>query len=204
MAEANLLSDVWWQPATAVAFLRDGTAKLNRRLLPAARETQVLNAAIRAGAVAVIEIALDGTRRSLPIEDKASLELRFREQCFTGGGIGVITEVIDTHTGRCRRNVQKLLLSAAHVRALLPNTPVEPEYKSASETMIYAAIKKVYDDADKAGDKPPNINELAACVRPQLNTEGYDASTSRIKHIGEKREFASRRGKIGITRTRRK
>jgi hypothetical protein len=45
--------------------------------------------------------------------------------------------------------------------------PAQP-LKAASEKVIREAIKQVYDDADKGGTKPPNINELPEPVMSQL------------------------------------
>ncbi len=123
-AEANELSpSIWWKPAVAVIFLREGRipAKIDLRPLPdAVQETQTLNVAIQAGKIDVIEIAVDDKRRHLPTEEKATLQIRFVEDWFVDGGIGVVTQAFDTHTGQPRPRVKTLLLAADQVRALGP------------------------------------------------------------------------------------
>ena len=65
--------------------------------------------------------------------------------------------------------------------------------KEATPSMIRDAIGAVYDDADKAKTKPPNINELPAAVQPRLKAGGYAASGRQIKQIGGEQPFKLRR-----------
>jgi hypothetical protein len=114
----------WWDPVTAVTYLRDRTIPANPsdidwQLLPMARqETQRLNGEIQAGRIDTIAIMIDDTRRELSIEDKATLSLRFHLDWFVGSGIGTVLEVIDTQSGKPLREVQTLLVRAEQVRAL--------------------------------------------------------------------------------------
>jgi hypothetical protein len=77
----------------------------------------------------------------------------------------------------------------------------ELKLKWAPDSMIIEAIADVYDAADKAATKPPNINELPGAVLPRLNARGYTASGKAIKRIGGNEEFVGRRGKVGVRRT---
>jgi hypothetical protein len=65
--------------------------------------------------------------------------------------------------------------------------------KGATPSMIRNVIGAVYDDADKAKTKPPNINELPAAVQPRLKAKGYAASGRQIKQIGGEQPFKLRR-----------
>jgi hypothetical protein len=65
--------------------------------------------------------------------------------------------------------------------------------KEATPSMIRDVIGAVYDDADKAKIKPPNILELPKAVQPRLKAEGYAASGRQIKQIGGEQPFKLRR-----------
>lgn len=54
-------------------------------------------------------------------------------------------------------------------------------------------IKKVYEQHEHDGTKPPNINELPESVKPGLAARGYKATSVYIKAIGEEPEFMRRR-----------
>jgi hypothetical protein len=77
----------------------------------------------------------------------------------------------------------------------------ESKLRLAPDSMIHEAIADVYDAADKAATKPPNINELPGAVLPRLSVRGYTASGKAIKTIGGSEEFVGRRGKVGVRRT---
>jgi len=121
--EKYVTQEVWWNPAQAVNFLRDGTtpsATDSWLGLPTAiNETRRLNAAIQAGKIDVIELHLDDTQRQLGMEDKACMEIRFHLDAFVGGGVGVTIEVVDTRSDVSRPRIKTLLLRADNVRALL-------------------------------------------------------------------------------------
>jgi hypothetical protein len=63
----------------------------------------------------------------------------------------------------------------------------------ASHSVIREAIKDVYDKAQAAGNKPPNIKELPAAVLPLLNQKGHRASERLIMQLGEEPQFKRRR-----------
>jgi hypothetical protein len=155
MEEADLLSSVWWDAATAVTYLRDGTvphnfADVDWQLLPTAKqEVQLLNAALQAGEIDLIEIMMDGTRAffsanptnkdrdRLKIEDIATLAVRFRQKPFAGG-VGVVLEVEDV--GKRQRDIQRMLLRAEQIRALrervATKSPKQRKTKSQHERLI--------------------------------------------------------------------
>jgi hypothetical protein len=95
-------------------------------------------------------------------------------------------------------DVMRIVNSVSKNRS--PTTPITLEV--APELTIRYAIKSVYDDADKGGLRPPNINELPIAVRPRIEKLGYRLpSGNQIKRIGREKEFACRRGKVGKRRT---
>jgi hypothetical protein len=69
----------------------------------------------------------------------------------------------------------------------------ELDLKKATSAMLRHVISAVYDDAASAGNKPPNIIELAAAVQPRLKEAGYEASGRQIKKIGSEQQFKLRR-----------
>lgn len=71
--------------------------------------------------------------------------------------------------------------------------------KSASERRVIAAVRRVYDIADKEGEKPPNIREVAEPVQDLLRGNGYKASAIQIQEIAGRSEFAKRRRPRGKT-----
>jgi hypothetical protein len=73
------------------------------------------------------------------------------------------------------------------------------ELKKAPDPIVIEAIRAVYDAAEKAGTKPPNINELPAAVQPILQRKGYYSSGLHIKQLGDREEFKRRRRPPGRT-----
>ena len=67
----------------------------------------------------------------------------------------------------------------------------------ASEAMIDKTIGEVYDEADEAGMKPPNIKEIVEPVQRLLRTKGCEASGRRIQQIAGR--HINRRRKPGPT-----
>jgi hypothetical protein len=74
-----------------------------------------------------------------------------------------------------------------------------PQLKPASGPMIQDELHRVYDIAAQEGEKPPNINEVAAPVQARLREIGHTASTAQIKGIAERPEFKKRRRPAGKT-----
>jgi hypothetical protein len=105
MAEAPLSLQTWWDTATAVTYLRDGALPEHRsnidwRSLPkAALQVRILNAALQSDKLETIELIVGGEQRKLPMEEKATLAVRFSEYAALGGRIGVRFEVVNTNTG---------------------------------------------------------------------------------------------------------
>jgi hypothetical protein len=75
-----------------------------------------------------------------------------------------------------------------------------PVLSEAPSSVIHQEITAVYDEADAAGAKPPNIKELPDQVLPRLKTKGFRTSKSRIMDLGGDDRHASRRGPVGKRR----
>jgi hypothetical protein len=71
--------------------------------------------------------------------------------------------------------------------------------RPAGSPAIRDAIRAVYDEAERTGEKPPNINEIAAPVQAKLTADGRGASKRQIQKIADEPEFAARRGPLGVT-----
>ena len=84
-------------------------------------------------------------------------------------------------------------LAADHIN------PEAAERKRAPLPVIDTAISAVYDEAEKAGTKPPNLKEIGAAVNKKLCTDGYEASDRRIQEIASAEKHAKRRRKPGKT-----
>ena len=71
--------------------------------------------------------------------------------------------------------------------------------KPAPDRIVSEAIRCVYDAAEAARTKPPNVKELSAAVQPFLRQKGFSASGRHIQQLGEAEEFKSRRRPPGKT-----
>jgi hypothetical protein len=71
--------------------------------------------------------------------------------------------------------------------------------RQARDWIVIEAIRCVYNTAEAAGMKPPNINELPAAVQPILQQQGYYSSGLHIKQLGDREEFKPRRRPPGRT-----
>jgi hypothetical protein len=71
--------------------------------------------------------------------------------------------------------------------------------KPASKLRIESEVRRVYDTADKEGNKPPNIREVTKPVQDLLRGNGYNSSAAQIQKIAERPEFAKRRRSPGKT-----
>jgi hypothetical protein len=74
---------------------------------------------------------------------------------------------------------------------------IATEPKKAPEADITSAIKTAYDNAERNGEKPPNIAELPKYVKPLLEEQGYQASGTQIQRLGK--SFKDRRRPSGKT-----
>jgi hypothetical protein len=97
-----------------------------------------------------------------------------------------------------------VLIKTASIEAWLVNVPaattIEAEtFRSAPDAKIRDAIRTAYNEAEAAGRKAPNVNEIIKPVQEQLRAEGYDASGRRIQDLADNEEFAKRRRKRGVT-----
>jgi hypothetical protein len=73
----------------------------------------------------------------------------------------------------------------------------EAELRNAPKDEIHKAITDVYDAADKAGDKPPNKNQLSKPVRALLEERGFCTSANRIKELSDEPQHKRRRRPVG-------
>lgn len=69
--------------------------------------------------------------------------------------------------------------------------------KTASKNKIHECITAIYDEAEAAGRKPPNINECGAVVQKRLRDSGFEASQLCIKALADEPQYKSRRGRVG-------
>jgi hypothetical protein len=73
----------------------------------------------------------------------------------------------------------------------------QPVPRKTLDDLIDIEITAVYDDAEKAGEKPPNIKELANIVFLRLEAKGFHTTKVRIMDLGDDKKHASRRRPIG-------
>jgi len=76
---------------------------------------------------------------------------------------------------------------------------ISPQLKQAPVKMIEGALRHVYDIAEKQGNKPPNIKEVAKPVLDYLQKSSHKATAAKIQEIGNSREFKQRRRPPGKT-----
>ena len=80
-----------------------------------------------------------------------------------------------------------------------PHAAPEPTFRPATVAKINAAITMVNDEAQRKGDKLPNVKQLPPMVRVALAAEGLEASNKRIQELAQAPQHASRRRKPGKT-----
>lgn len=80
-----------------------------------------------------------------------------------------------------------------------PSAASMPEPRRALPTKIDEAITAAYDEAERAGKKPPNLKEIAALVQATLRNQGLKASGLQIQDRAGADEFKKRRRKPGAT-----
>jgi hypothetical protein len=73
------------------------------------------------------------------------------------------------------------------------------ELRMASASMIDTEISDAYSAAERAGQKPPNIKEIAKVVQDGLLAKGYQASVPKIQKLAEAEKHKRRRRKPGAT-----
>jgi hypothetical protein len=77
-----------------------------------------------------------------------------------------------------------------------PATP--SSLKPASDSVIHQKIDEVYNEAEAARSKPPNLKEIGKVVQPKLHAAGYDASENHIANLAKDPRYGGRRGKPGV------
>jgi hypothetical protein len=73
------------------------------------------------------------------------------------------------------------------------------ELRSAPDPVIHKAISGVYDEAERAAQKPPNVKEIVVPVQKSLSDQGYEASGRRIQQLADADKYRSRRRRPGAT-----
>jgi hypothetical protein len=76
---------------------------------------------------------------------------------------------------------------------------VSEDLRPASDPRIHTAITAVYDAAEQAREKPPNIRELPKPVREELRKTGHSASGNQIMRLADDEKHHKRRRKPGKT-----
>jgi hypothetical protein len=71
--------------------------------------------------------------------------------------------------------------------------------RTASVAIIKETIRAVYGDAERAGQKAPNVKEVVKPVQAKLRGNGLKASGRHIQEEAEAEEFKERRRKPGPT-----
>jgi hypothetical protein len=71
--------------------------------------------------------------------------------------------------------------------------------RKAPNREIHKAITAAYDQADAAGEKPPNLREIVPPVQAILRAQGYEASGRQIQESARGDPHNSRRRKAGKT-----
>jgi hypothetical protein len=69
----------------------------------------------------------------------------------------------------------------------------------APNSMIDTAISDAYSEAERAGQKPPNLKEIVAPVQTKLLAQGHEASGRQIQKLAEAAKHKTRRRKVGPT-----
>jgi hypothetical protein len=82
-----------------------------------------------------------------------------------------------------------------------PSAPIasEDELRKAPEAVIHGTIREVYDDAERAHQKPPNVIEIIKLVKGKLHDKGFKASGRHIRQLADDKEHQKRRRKPGAT-----
>jgi len=78
------------------------------------------------------------------------------------------------------------------------DTPTEP--RKATKPDIDRVIQAVYDEAERDGEKPPNIKELIEPVQAKLAATGHTASGLMIMKVGAGPQHKKRRWEPGRTK----
>jgi hypothetical protein len=73
------------------------------------------------------------------------------------------------------------------------------ELRNAPDAIINETIRAVYDDAERAGQKAPNVKEVVKPVQAKLRDQGFEASSRRIQELADAKEYKKRRRKPGPT-----
>jgi hypothetical protein len=73
------------------------------------------------------------------------------------------------------------------------------ELRKAPDAITNEMIRVVYDDAERASQKAPNVREVVKPVQAKLRDQGFEASNRRIRELAGAEEYKKRRRKPGTT-----
>jgi hypothetical protein len=85
-------------------------------------------------------------------------------------------------------------------RATVRSKDASSRRAHAPTSLIQEVITRVYDDHERSGKRPPNVNEITKPVQERLREEGYESSLNGIRKLAGDEQFAKRRWKPGKTR----
>lgn len=80
-----------------------------------------------------------------------------------------------------------------------PARPEPEPLRPAIECQIHNAIQQAYDEAKAAGERPPNLKEIAKPVRKILNANGFDKSARKIEELAGDDRYKGLRRQPGKT-----
>ena len=95
--------------------------------------------------------------------------------------------------------IDGLLNDGREVPSLSRDRPTTPELRPAPPAKINEAIAVVYDEAEVANEKPPNLKELVKPVQAKLAAKGFEASGRHIQELADHEIYKGRRRKRGAT-----
>ena len=72
------------------------------------------------------------------------------------------------------------------------------ELKLAPAPTIHNEIAAVYDKAEAAGEKPPNVREIVGPTQKRLHALGFRASGNQIMQLAGDDRHKNRRRKVGV------
>jgi len=94
-------------------------------------------------------------------------------------------------------------ISAADLHFWLRGRGAKYSLSSAPPNTIRDIMRQRYDNAERAGVKPPSVKEITAAVVDEVRRRGLYVIRRDVRSIAEEDEFKSRRGKPGRSLTKR-
>lgn len=110
----------------------------------------------------------------------------------------LVAGAVDRDRNATRRVIVRVLREKLRDELHAPDSQASGP-KPAPDARIHAAISDVYDQAEIAGRKPPNINQLASPALLLLQAQGLHTSKRRIQLLARDKRHAKRRRLPGKT-----